>query len=879
MQKNLKVFFSLGLSVVLAASSLAYLGEGSKALAQSGDKIIVTDKDISSLCTKETFTRGSVHDPSVVANGNGTYYVFGSHMGVAKTTDLMNWTSVTSESEASPLFGTYDDAGNLNTVSYNKAFRKNAYTGDVTTVINKVTSTQPFGSYDASAWNTALGNYTVSGNMWAPDVIFNKTMNKWCMYLSLNGKTWNSVIILLTADDINGPYVYQGPILYTGFSNTNAALSYKNTDLEKVYGTLDSLPDKYNKADDGTWGEYWPHAIDPCVFYDENGNLTMTYGSWSGGIYELVLDENTGLRDYTTTYPSDFDGRSKTINSDAYYGTKIAGGYYVSGEGSYIKHIGDYYYLFLSYGFYSPEGGYNMRIFRSKNPDGPFLDTKGNDARYTSFSLNYNADWGTIQNYEGERLMTNYKWDTMDVAECSQGHNSAFTDKDGRSYVVYHTKFNDGTTAHELRVHELFQDENGWLLASPYEHTADDTKLNYQQGVDASDVVGDYQMIVNSYDIGYDANATNKIAVVTPKDLSIHADGTISGTYTGTWKIKDNTPYCTLKMNGASYTGVFVKQSIDKIGIQTMCFCVLDESSGLTIWGSKKLSGKEALALNVEKETVNLPDITYGNVTLPTKGLNDTAITWKSDNVNVIADDGTYHAPAKDTDVKLTMTMTNGKYVYSKEYKIIAKTAQSNQTFLLASYFKDKQVDLSQYANGSLSFDNPYYKNTTGGLSTANGVTITFDITKNTQPDVLATIFSLQGDGKLYFTPGSYLGYNATGGWYDANIKNYTLVKDYLGESSHVEIALRPDGYTVLVNGQVAYTNNTLDQSVVAGTLTDYTNVLTWLTHSAKTLTFGAGSWCANTANCKISNVNCYVGLDVKSANDSPLYEEAKVVL
>lgn len=293
MQKKFKVVLSLGLVAVVTASSIGFLGEGKCAFADTDSKVTVTDDEMKALCTKETFTRGSVHDPSVIDDGNGTYYVFGSHMGVAKTTDLMNWTSVTSESETSPLFGTYDDAGNLNTVSYNQAFRKSAYTGDVTTVINGVTSQQKFGTYDASAWNTALDNYTVSGNMWAPDVVYNKTMNKWCMYLSLNGKKWNSVVILLTADDINGPYVYQGPIVYTGFSNTNDALSYKNTDLQLVYVQLDSLPSQYNKADDGSWGEYWPHAIDPCVFYDENGNLVMTYGSWSGGIYELQLADSS----------------------------------------------------------------------------------------------------------------------------------------------------------------------------------------------------------------------------------------------------------------------------------------------------------------------------------------------------------------------------------------------------------------------------------------------------------------------------------------------------------------------------------------------------------------------------------------------------------
>ena len=49
----------------------------------------------------------------------------------------------------------------------------------------------------------------------------------------------------------------------------------------------------------------------------------------------LALDEETGLRDYSVSYDTD-------IHSDAYFGEKIAGGAYVSGEASYVQKIGDY---------------------------------------------------------------------------------------------------------------------------------------------------------------------------------------------------------------------------------------------------------------------------------------------------------------------------------------------------------------------------------------------------------------------------------------------------------------------------------------------------------------------------------------------------------
>ena len=54
------------------------------------------------------------------------------------------------------------------------------------------------------------------------------------------------------------------------------------------------------------------HAIDPCVLYDENGDLWMMYGSWSGGISMIKLDKETGRRDYSTTYTN----TNNTVGAD-----------------------------------------------------------------------------------------------------------------------------------------------------------------------------------------------------------------------------------------------------------------------------------------------------------------------------------------------------------------------------------------------------------------------------------------------------------------------------------------------------------------------------------------------------------------------------------
>ena len=89
-------------------------------------------------------------------------------------------------------------------------------------------------------WAKQSANPELDGNMWAPDVIWNDTMGKWCMYMSVNGANYRSTIVLLTADDIEGDWEYVGPVVYSGFNNTTAA----RTDVPKVLGENADL-DRY----------------------------------------------------------------------------------------------------------------------------------------------------------------------------------------------------------------------------------------------------------------------------------------------------------------------------------------------------------------------------------------------------------------------------------------------------------------------------------------------------------------------------------------------------------------------------------------------------------------------------------------------------------
>ena len=504
--------------------------------------------------------RVSVHDPSVVWDPTtSSYYIFGSHRAAAKCNNMMSWEAFT----APWATATSTNADNVD-----------AFTTPQVTKVKKGGVEYDF-NFNALAWS-ARGSegYSVDGNMWAPDVIYNKKMGKWCMYLSINGDGWYSSIIMLTADNIVGPYRYQAPVVMSGFRSGD---SYKSTDLEIVLGEQASLPSRYAPSDN--YGNHWPNAIDPCVFYDENGKLWMSYGSWSGGIFMLELDEETGLRDYDVTY-------AENETSDPYFGKKIAGGHYVSGEASYIEYIGGYYFLFVTYGGLEAAGGYQMRVFRSLNPDGPFVDSKGSSAVYDAYQLNF----GPTENdgFRGVNIFGAYDdWGFQTVGdwgERAQGHNSIIAAQDGRTYLVYHTRFQNRGEGHEVRVHQVYQNEEGWLVAAPFEYTGEGIKsagIAVAQKVATADIPGTYKLLTHQY--GLDHAAKEYAA---PVDVTLNADGTISGGATGTWTTKSGTSYITIKI-GSEFKGVMVPQTLEPTDTKVPCFTALDSQTGVTIWGYK----------------------------------------------------------------------------------------------------------------------------------------------------------------------------------------------------------------------------------------------------------------------------------------------------
>lgn len=209
------------------------------------------------------------------------------------------------------------------------------------------------------------------------------------------------------------------------------------------------------------------NAIDAAPVLCEDGTMWLAFGSWFAGIWMLRLDSATGLRDRSIRYPLIRDTTGNASVSDPYYGVKIAGGYWNSGEGAYLVQRDGWWFLMLSYGWLGRTGGYQIREFRARSPLGPFVDMHGNPA--IALGETPHNETGRT----GVRMLSSVHWhDGSDAIEVSQGHNSVLQRNDGRMFLVYHTRFADrfhpdDDEDFDMRVRELVMTDNGWLAVSP----------------------------------------------------------------------------------------------------------------------------------------------------------------------------------------------------------------------------------------------------------------------------------------------------------------------------------------------------------------------------------------------------------------------------
>lgn len=472
-----------------------------------------------------------VHDPDVFVDKDGSYYIFGTHMAAASSDDLRYWESFAEGVSAdNPLFSNLFDE-NQHVFDYCGKFNGSEYA------------------------------------VWAPDVSYNPYLKKYVMYFCTSGSYIKSNICMATADAARGPYTFEEIILYSGFDAATAA----QTNLCEVLGS-DADISRYLKKNGNYNNLSWPNCIDPNLFHDKEGRQWMVYGSWSGGIFLIEMDERTGRPVHPKT-----DERNQV---DAYFGKKLLGGGHKSIEGPFILYdeISDYYYLFVSFGWLARDGGYQIRLFRAKKPDGPYVDMEGKTFR----RVNHHDPYGL-------KLLGNYIFPSMECGYKSPGHNSAFEDQDGQIYIVYHQRFDLPTEVHEPRVHQLFRTKNGWLTVAPF---ATEGEMLCRKNYHESEICGTFYLVEHGLDISDEIHKPLKVEFTRAGEILKYVEQSPENSNT----VKEGRPYgwytlneesrITFHAGGVTYEGVVVQLN-DEAGNPTMC--VTGVGANQSAWAVKYL--------------------------------------------------------------------------------------------------------------------------------------------------------------------------------------------------------------------------------------------------------------------------------------------------
>jgi arabinan endo-1,5-alpha-L-arabinosidase len=687
-----------------------------------------------------TFQNASVHDPSVIRTG-GAFYVFGSHLASAKSTDLMNWTQITSSVSAT-----------------NKLFLN--------------------GSSNVFTELAETFSWAQTNTLWAPDVIRLADGRYYMYYNACKGDSPRSALGVAVADKVEGPYVNKGIILKSGMWGQ---ASYDGT----IYDALKH-----------------PNTVDPNVFFDNGGRLWMVYGSYSGGIFIMQMNPATGM-------PLPGQG----------YGKRLMGGNHSRIEGAYVMYspATQYYYLFTSFGGLDAAGGYNMRVARSTSPDAQGV----NMANVKADPSKPLVDDASIAPY-GVKIMGNFLFERkigeagtgIGTGYVSAGHNSAYYDPATRKhFLIFHSRFPERGEQHEVRVHQMFMNADGWPVVAPYRNT-NETLAMVPRGF----IHGDY-MFVNH---GKDISATIKKSRL----VTLKPDGTVGGAVTGTWALVGSNQAEINLAGSPPFKGVFLNQWDETSKSYVMTFTATSRE-GVSIMGSRlpQRSDMQVVQAVYGELSLGNTNAVTGDIVLPTSGARDAVISWASSNPSVLSNTGQVTSPANDVTVTLTATISKGPVKAVKTFVVTVRKLGS----MLAHYTFDgnlgdatgafgagtvvgSRIDL---AGGSMAYEAgmkgsaAVFNGASGvrlpdGLIASNTYTVAMWL-KPAQLTAFSTTFfgARNGDSWISFLP---KGHDFVGGasmlwsgtaWYDAGLG----MNIPAGQWSHVAFTVKNGAVNVYVNG------------------------------------------------------------------------------
>ena len=248
-----------------------------------------------------------------------------------------------------------------------------------------------------------------------------------------------------------------------------------------VCSSSDKALDGWSRAILSDWDAYFYfNAIDPTYVITESGAHWMIYGSWHSGFAAVQINPETGKPQAELNKPwaiSDWNANT--------YGKLVAKRNNNRWQGSegpdviYNPQTG-YYYMFIAYGQLAV--AYNTRVVRSENPDGPYVDMKGNQA--TSGEDMYPAVTAPY------KFSSGYGW--VGISHCG-----IFDDGNGNWYYTSQGRFPANVGGNQYsnsimmgHVRSIRWTEEGWPVVMPERYGAVP-----QVAISRSELVGNWELI------------------------------------------------------------------------------------------------------------------------------------------------------------------------------------------------------------------------------------------------------------------------------------------------------------------------------------------------------------------------------------------------
>lgn len=299
------------------------------------------------------------------------------------------------------------------------------------------------------------------------------------------------------------------------------------------------------------------NAIDPTVITTTAGDQYMYYGSAWDGIYILKLNPTTGLA--ATSGDKGVRIANRGFTNGAYNGN-------IEGSEVIYNPTLKKYFLFISYDWLQTK--YNVRVGKADSPTGPYYDYNGVD-------LNTNVDHGPM-------IVAPYQF-TGHGGWQGTGHCGVFDDGNGQYYMAHQGRPAVNSYFMDLHIRKIEWTPDGWPVVLPerYANVA-------QTAVAAADLAGNWERIELDYHVvpGYaDTQVSPDMQVAT--SIAINANGTITGTATGTWTYA--VPWMQIKWSTGNTENVIVQRERDwenKVAT-TLVFSGLN-NTGIAVWGKKR---------------------------------------------------------------------------------------------------------------------------------------------------------------------------------------------------------------------------------------------------------------------------------------------------